>query len=89
MIDKKKTNLSRDQFLIAMTNRNIGIGVHYQSIASHPYYQKTYHFNTNDYPNSRRIGEQTVSLPLSPGLDQDKITRIIQSVLGIINDKSH
>jgi dTDP-4-amino-4,6-dideoxygalactose transaminase len=87
LIDQRNTALSRDQFLIEMTNRNIGIGVHYQSIASHPYYQDTYHFNINDYPNSKLIGEQTISLPLSPELDKDKISRIINSVIEIIDEK--
>ena len=80
LIDQKNANLSRDQFLVEMTKRNIGIGVHYQSIASHPYYQTTYNFKPESYPVSEKIGKQTVSLPLSAALSENEIDRIIDSV---------
>ncbi len=86
LIDKKEIGMSRDQFLTEMTKKNIGVGVHYQSIASHPYYRDTYNFDINDYPNSKLIGEKTVSLPLAPHLNSSEISRIIQSVEEIVEE---
>ena len=80
LIDEEEIGMSRDQFLSEMTKKDIGVGVHYQSIASHPYYRDTYNFDINDYPNSKLIGEQTVSLPFSPHLTSNEISRIIQAV---------
>ncbi len=80
LINEEEIGMTRDQFLTEMTKKDIGVGVHYQSIASHPYYRNTYSFDINDYPNSKLIGEQTVSLPLSPHLASNEISRIIQSV---------
>jgi len=84
LIDKEKTGISRDDFLTAMTKAGIGVGVHYTSIAEHPYYKKNFGFKTEDYPVSKRIGEQTVSIPLSAALNDNDITRIITSVRKII-----
>ena len=50
------------------SSENIGVGVHYLSIPEHPYYQETFGWQPEDYPNAMRIGRQTVSLPLSAKL---------------------
>ena len=72
-IDKVRTGVSRDEFLNRMTSQGIGVGVHYLSIPEHPYYQKTFGWKPEDYPNAVRIGRQTVSLPISAKLtDQDQ-----------------
>jgi dTDP-4-amino-4,6-dideoxygalactose transaminase len=84
MINQNNTKISRDNFLIEMTNSNIGIGVHYQSIASHPYYQNTYGFRLEDYPVSKKIGEQTVSVPISAALSKDQSERVITAVIKIL-----
>lgn len=83
LIDKNKTGISRDEFLNEMTKAGIGVGVHYTSIAEHPYYKKNFGFETDDYPVSKRIGEQTVSIPLSAALSDSDSMRIITSVKNI------
>jgi len=89
MIDPKKTGISRDAFLDAMNTQNIGVGVHYQSIPEHPYYQERFGWKPEVYPNAMRIGRQTVSLPISAKLrDQDledvktAVRRIILESIG-------
>jgi dTDP-4-amino-4,6-dideoxygalactose transaminase len=42
LVDAAKTGVSRDAFLDAMTRQNIGVGVHYLSVAEHPYYQQAF-----------------------------------------------
>jgi dTDP-4-amino-4,6-dideoxygalactose transaminase len=71
-----------------MMARNIGVGVHYLSIPEHPYYQNTYAWCPEDYPNAMRIGRQTVSLPLSPGLSDRDVEDVIEAVVGIVGTKA-
>lgn len=85
LIDKEKTGISRDEFLTLMTKAGIGVGVHYTSIAEHPYYKKNYGFKTKDYPVSKRIGKQTVSIPLSATLNNQEIQIIIDAVIKLLN----
>lgn len=84
MVDEEKTGISRDQFLNAMTAENIGVGVHYLSIPEHPYYQKTFGWKPEDYPNAMTIGRQTVSLPLSAKLTDEDVEDVILAVKKIL-----
>jgi dTDP-4-amino-4,6-dideoxygalactose transaminase len=84
LVDEAKTGISRDNFLNAMTAENIGVGVHYLSIPEHPYYQKTFGWKPEDYPNAMRIGRQTVSLPLSPKLTDRDVEDVILAVKKVV-----
>ena len=84
LIDKEATGITRDYFLEALTKENIGAGVHYQSIPEHPYYQKTFGFKPQDYPNAHKIGQQTVSLPLSAKLKEGDVSDVISAVTKIL-----
>ena len=83
LIDKEKYGINRDAFLNAMTAHHIGVGVHYLSIPEHPYYQETFGWQPEDYPNAMRIGRQTVSLPLSAKLTDEDVQDVIKAVVKI------
>jgi dTDP-4-amino-4,6-dideoxygalactose transaminase len=85
MIDEERTGVSRDRALTAMTKQNVGIGVHYLSIAEHPYYQRTFGWRPEDYPNAFKIGRQTLSIPLAANLtdkDVDDVIMALRQVCG-------
>src|SRR5262249_9022426 len=68
LVDEAVTGIGRDAFMDAMTQHNIGVGVHYLSVPEHPFYQRAFGWRPEDHPHAMRIGRQTVSLPLSPKL---------------------
>jgi dTDP-4-amino-4,6-dideoxygalactose transaminase len=76
--------ISRDEFLDAMTALKIGVGVHYLSIAEHPYYQEDFGWTPEYYPNARDIGRRTVSIPLSPRLTDQDVTDVIEAIRKIL-----
>jgi dTDP-4-amino-4,6-dideoxygalactose transaminase len=80
LVDESKTGIRRDAFLDAMTAQNIGVGVHYQSIPEHPYYQKIFGWKPEEYPNAMRIGRQTVSLPISAKLTNEDVEDVVIAV---------
>lgn len=80
LIDEKKTGCSRDQFLQRMTYHGIGVGVHYLSLPEHPYYQKTFGWHPEQFPHALRIGRQTVSLPISPKLNDADVADVVAAV---------
>lgn len=84
LIDEKKTGISRDDFLDAMTDEKIGVGVHYLSIPEHPFYQQTFGWRPEDYPNALRIGRQTVSLPISAKLTDEDVRDVIAAVFRVL-----
>ena len=84
LIDEARTGISRDAFLDAMNKRKIGTGVHYLSVPEHPYYQETYGWRPEQWPNATRIGRQTVSLPLSAKLTDDDVEDVIDAVRRVV-----
>lgn len=88
LVDPELCGLERDDFIRALQAANIGVGVHYLSIPEHPYYQESYGWRPNDFPNAMRIGRQTVSLPLSPKLSDDDVAYIINVVQEVFEKPS-
>lgn len=85
LIDKTMTGIGRDQFLMAMHQQHIGTGVHYQSLPEHPYYRNTFHWEPEQFPHAIKIGQQTVSLPLSAKLTAQDVTDVIEAVKGCLS----
>jgi len=83
-IDESRAGISRDDFMRGMHRENIGVGVHYQSIPSHPFYRERYGWEPEAWPNSKRFGEETVSLPLSAKLDDDDVGDVITAVRRVL-----
>ncbi|NQV78025.1 MAG: DegT/DnrJ/EryC1/StrS family aminotransferase [Lutibacter sp.] len=86
-INEIECGMDRDTFLMEMTKRGIGVGVHYQAIPIHPYYKETFGWNLEDYPNAVKFGNETVSLPISPALSHQDVQKIIKTVKSILNGK--
>ncbi len=84
LVDESRTGISRDRFIDAMTARRIGVGVHYMSIPEHPFYQKTYGWQPDQFPHARDVGRQTVSLPISPRLSDQDIKDVVAAVQDVL-----
>ena len=85
-IDESKSPISRDGFLQKMTESGIGVGVHYMSIPTYSYYQKEFGWNPLDWPNALQIGNQTVSLPLTPSLSDSQVERVVEEIVGVFRN---
>lgn len=85
-INEERTGLSRDAMLTALHRRNIGAGVHYLAIPEHPFYQKRFGWKPENTPNAVSYGRETLSLPLSPKLDETDVTDVIEAVSEIVTE---
>jgi UDP-4-amino-4-deoxy-L-arabinose-oxoglutarate aminotransferase len=85
----EKAGLSRDEFVTALKEENIGTGIHYRPAHVHSFYREYYaehaHAMPKDgLPNAELSGERLLSLPLWPGLteaDQDQVVATIKHVI--------
>lgn len=84
LIDERKCGIDRDEFVARMTESRIGVGVHYQSLAQHPFYQERFQWHADDWPEAENFGARTVSLPLSSKLSNRELDRIAETVCKII-----
>lgn len=79
-VNKDEVGVDRDTVLDRMAKANIGVGVHYQSVPEHPVYQERLKWKPASWPNALRIGQQTVSLPLSPKMTDDDVLDTVDAL---------
>jgi dTDP-4-amino-4,6-dideoxygalactose transaminase len=85
MVDEEETGVARDEVLDRMAKAKIGVGVHYQSVPEHPVYQERLKWKPEQWPNAHKLGQQTVSLPLSPKMTEGDVldtVAALQQALG-------
>ena len=85
LIDDEQAGMDRDSFLTGMTHQNIGVGVHYRSIAEHPFYQEFLRCQPEDFPIALDVGRRTLSLPLSAALSDDDVEDVITAVNRVLD----
>lgn len=76
--------ISRNEFIQKMSEQGIGTSVHYKPLHRMTYYRNKYHLKPGSFPNTEKIWEGTVSLPIYPELRIDELRYICDSVLQIL-----
>jgi dTDP-4-amino-4,6-dideoxygalactose transaminase len=79
-----EAKVTRDEFIQGMFDRGIGCSVHYIPLHLHPYWRDTYHLSQQDFPNSQRVYEHAVTLPLYTKMTDDDQTRVIAAAKAIL-----
>jgi dTDP-4-amino-4,6-dideoxygalactose transaminase len=70
-----RLTLSRKQFIEAMHQRGIGVGISYEALHLATLYRGL-GYREGDFPNAERIGRETVSLPLFPQMRHEDVERV-------------
>jgi dTDP-4-amino-4,6-dideoxygalactose transaminase len=79
-----RMRMSRLEFIGAMERNRIGVGVHYPAIHLYSVY-RALGYRDGQFPNAERVGRETVTLPLFPGMqiaDVDRVVDTVESILG-------
>jgi perosamine synthetase len=74
----------RDRFIEDLKSRGVSTSVHFIPLHRHPYYRNTYGYDRNDFPVSEKIFERTVSLPLYPGMGDEEVRWVTESVADVL-----
>lgn len=80
LVDPDTAGIGRDALMQRLYQRGVGTGVHYIGVHLHPYYRETFGLEPEDFPNATHISERTLSIPLSPGLTDGDVDRVIEAV---------
>ena len=83
-LEKKRDGISRDEAILELHKKKIGVGIQYRAIPDHSIYKKLFGWEIDKFPNAKKIGRETLSLPLSPSLKKRDIIRVIKSVNNLI-----
>ena len=84
-INKNRCGINREDFAQKMKENNVGIGIHYKSIPSFTFYKKNFKWQVDDYPNAKKIGNETISIPISPKLSEKQVIKITEIVKKIFS----
>jgi len=77
-------SISRSQFIEAMHAQGIRVGVHYPALHLTTLYRELGYAEGN-FPNAERIGRETVTLPLFPGMQLADVDRVCGTVAQVLH----
>jgi dTDP-4-amino-4,6-dideoxygalactose transaminase len=83
LINENITQITRNEFMEAMKEKNVGTGLHYRAVHLYPYYRQMYGFNPGDFPHAEDVCDRIVSLPLFPAMtdaEHDKVLDVMYSI---------
>lgn len=84
-INEEVAGMNRDEFMLAMKEKNIGTGLHYRAVHLYPYYRQAFGFKPGDFPQAEEVCERIVSLPLFPTMTDAEHDRVLDVMYGIFN----
>ena len=74
-LDQAALGTSRARVIEHFKQRGIALGIHYPAIHLFPLYRRL-GYGSGDFPVAERIGSQTLTLPLFPGMDNADVDRV-------------
>ena len=80
LLNLDRLSITRGQFIEELKNRNIGSSVHFIPLHLHPYYKNKYGYSEGDFKNSEWVYNRCVSLPIFPGMKNEDVLDVIESV---------
>jgi perosamine synthetase len=72
--------IDRNAFVDALKDAGVGCSVHWRPLHMHPYYEQTYGFTPESLPVATRRFERTLTLPLFPGIRDDEVAHVLDTV---------
>ena len=85
LIDFAARGMTRPEFQKRMSDRGIGIGVHYPSIPSLKFYREA-GYRDEDTPVAARVGRETVTLPLFPAMTDEDVVRVVDEMKAVLKN---
>jgi dTDP-4-amino-4,6-dideoxygalactose transaminase len=84
LLDPDRLRVPRDTVLEAIQKEGIGVGVHYIAVPLHPYYRDRFGFREGMFPNAEYVSARTLSVPLTPYLDDQDVEDVIAAVTKVL-----
>lgn len=75
-----ESGMSRDEFVAAMKDENICLGIHYHCPAHLYVYMQQFGYQSGDFPVAEQVADSVVSLPLFPILTEQEQDRVVDTM---------
>ncbi|MDC7228208.1 MAG: DegT/DnrJ/EryC1/StrS aminotransferase family protein [Spirochaetales bacterium] len=77
----EQLSIGRDELISVITEKGIGLSVHYRPLHMMSYYADKYSLQPQDFPEALKRFENSFSIPIYPDLTEEEISRIINTIL--------
>jgi perosamine synthetase len=77
---KKNFGRSRDELLLHMRNKGIGVNVHYLPVYLHPFYKQKFQYSEGICPVSEHAYDEILSLPIFPDMRNEDLDYVINQI---------
>ncbi|MFB3785063.1 MAG: DegT/DnrJ/EryC1/StrS family aminotransferase [bacterium] len=74
----------RDQVVQGMNQAGIGVVINYRAIHTLTYFRETLHYREDQFPNAKRIGDSTLSLPFYPTMPDEHVEIVTETLRKIL-----
>jgi dTDP-4-amino-4,6-dideoxygalactose transaminase len=77
--------ITRDAFIQALAEAQIGTSVHFIPLHLHPFYRDSFRLSAHDFPAALYAYQQAISLPIYPGMSDEDVEDVIAAVEHIVD----
>jgi perosamine synthetase len=82
-VNPDQLTIGRDAFIQALSERNIGVSVHFIPLHLQPYYRDTYGLKPEDFPRATATFQRILSLPLYARMSDGDVQDVIDAVVDV------
>jgi dTDP-4-amino-4,6-dideoxygalactose transaminase len=76
--------VTRDELISRLAAAGVGTSVHFIPLHRHPYWRDQYHLSDAQFPVATAEFDRVVSLPISSGMTDSQVERVIAAVASIL-----
>ncbi len=80
LLDIDKLSISRSQFIDELKKEGIGVSVHFIPLYRHPYYRDTFKLSEKGFPVSEYLYPKIITLPIWPGMSEEQVERVADTI---------
>lgn len=83
-VDSERAGLTRDEFMAALKEYNIGTGLHFRAVHGQKYYTERMAMQPGALPNTEWNSDRICSLPLFPAMTPDDVAGVVEAIKDIL-----
>lgn len=80
LIDEAAAGVTRAQLQARLGDRGVATSIHFRALHLQPYYQQRFGLSRGMFPAAEAISDTTLSLPLTAGMTDADVERVIEAV---------
>ena len=85
VVKTENLKASRDVIINEVQKRGVGVAVHFRALHLHPFYRQRFKCKEGMFPQAEYYSDRIISLPLYPKMTDDNVSKVIETVLGVMH----